>query len=301
MPKGVLTGLKQQPVSISVVCATLDTGGSSGRLRKDYRIVAPGDIRRALLALANTSPVIKDLFNYRFELGELAGHNFANLLITALELNLNDYKETINQLERLLNVKHHVLPVTLDKSEVCAELENGQIIKGEANIDRPKHDPNLRIKRVFLKPEAQAYPETLEAIKKADLITIGPGDLYSTIAQILLVKGVSQAILESKAKRVYICNLINKKGETNNFSVLDFTNQIEHWLAGELDFVLYNDFFPKERVNTYKKEHPELLEPIVIEDNLDPHKFIAKNLIYDEGPIEHDSQKVSRVLMQILS
>ena len=158
MPKAVLTGLKKYPLKLSVICAMLDSGGSAGRLRKDYKIVSPGDIRRAFIALANTSPIIKDLFNYRFETGQLKGHNFANLLITALELSTNDYEKTRQELKKILNISHEVLPATLDKSNLYAILENGKIISGETNIDVPKHNKNLKIKKVFIKPKAKALP-----------------------------------------------------------------------------------------------------------------------------------------------
>jgi uncharacterized cofD-like protein len=299
MPKAVLTGLKKYPVKISVICAMLDSGGSAGRLRKEYKILSPGDIRRALIALANTSPVIEDLFNYRFQFGELKGHNFANLLITALEFSTGNYEKTIKEVEKLLNVKHQVLPSTLDKSNLYAVLENGKIISGETNIDIPKHNGSLKIKKVFIKPKARAYPKAVEAIKKADLIVIGPGDLYSSIAQILLVDGIPEAIQKSKAKKVYICNLMTKYGETNNFSVLDFTKKIEEYLGCPLDYVIYNNFIPpKETIKKYKKQHPELLELVKVNHGLTPNKFIGKNLL-KKGAVEHDPSKLAKVLINL--
>lgn len=300
MPKVILSGLKKYPVKLSAICAMLDSGGSAGRLRRDYKIVSPGDIRRALIALANTSPVIEELFNYRFQTGELKGHNFANLFITALELTTNNYQSVIKEVGKLLNVKHEVLPATLDPAQLYALLENGKVIAGETNIDRPKHNGNLRIKKVFLKPKARAYRPALSAIKKADLILIGPGDLYSSIYQILLTEGIPQAIRKSKAKKIYICNLMTKYGETNNFTVLDFVKEIEKILEVELDYVIYNNFFPKrERIEKYKKKHPELLEMVKVNDNLWPEKFIGKNLLFDEGPIEHDPKKVAKIILNL--
>lgn len=300
MPKAVLSELKKYPVKISVICAMLDSGGSAGRLRRDYKIVSPGDIRRAFLALANTSPIIENLFNFRFETGQLKGHNFANLFITALELTTNNFEKTSKTIKEILNVNHEVLPATLDNATLFALLENGEIIKGEKNIDLPKHNPNLKIKKVFLKPEAKAYPKALEVIKKADLIVIGPGDLYSSLAQILLVKGMSLAIKKSKAKKVYICNLMTKKGETNSFSVLDFTKEIEKYLACNLDFVLYNNFIPPEKtVVQYKKEHPEFLDLVRIDKNLNKEKFIGKNLLKKDA-IEHDPKKVVQTIFQFI-
>lgn len=300
MPKVILAGLKKYPVKISAICAMLDSGGSAGRLRRDYKIVSPGDIRRALVALADTSPVIENLFNYRFQTGSLKDHNFANLLITALELSTHDYEKIIKEVRRILNVKHQVLPSTLDKANLYAVLENGKIISGEANIDRPKHNGNLKIRKVFLRPKVSVYPKTLEAINQADLIVIGPGDLYSSLAQILLTDGIPRAIQESRAKKVYLCNLMTKYGETNNFSVLDFTREIEKYLGGELDHAIYNNAFPqKEKIKKYKKEHPELLEPVKIDENLPKAKFIGKNLLLRTGFLEHDPQKVAKILISL--
>ncbi|MDI6602683.1 MAG: uridine diphosphate-N-acetylglucosamine-binding protein YvcK [Patescibacteria group bacterium] len=300
MPKAVLTGLRECPVKLSVICAMLDSGGSAGRLRKDYKIVSPGDIRRAFIALANTSPVIQELFNYRFQTGELKGHNFANLLITALELATNNYERTIKEISKFLNVKHEVIPSTLDNANLYGLLENGKIISGETNIDIPKHNGNLKIKKVFLRPKVKAYPPAIAAIKKADLIVIGPGDLYSSLAQILLTQGIPEAIRKSKAKKVYICNLMTKYGETNNFTVLDFVKEIERYLGSEADYVIYNNFIPKKiRIKKYQKEHPELLEMVKINENLSSKKFIGKNLLLKKGPIEHDPNKIAKVILNL--
>jgi len=301
MPKAVLLGLKKHPsVKISAICAMLDSGGSSGRLRKDYNIVSPGDIRRAFIALANTSPVIEELFNYRFEAGELEGHNFANLFITALELSSNNYEKVSDEIHKMLNISHEVLPATLDNSHVCAELENGKIINGETNIDVPKHNSKLKIKRVFLKPEAKIYPKALKAIKEADLIVIGPGDLYSSLAQVLLVKGASEAIRKSKAKKVYVCNLMTKKGETDNFKVTDFTNKIESFLGEELDYVLYNNKKPsKKSLEEKKKKHPELIEMVSFDEDLDKNKFIGKDFL-NMSNLNHDSDKLSKTILSLI-
>jgi len=300
MPKAILQGLKKYPVKISVICAMLDTGGSSGRLRKDYKITAPGDIRRSFIALANTSPVIEDLFNYRFEAGELKGHNFANLLITALELSTNDYDKVIKEIKKMLKIEHQVLPVTLTKSEIYAVLENGKIISGETNIDIPKHNGNLKIKRIYLKPKTKAYPKALEAIERADLIVMGPGDLYSSLAQILLTEGIPETIAKSKAKKAYICNLMCKYGETNNFSVLDFTEQIEKYLKSELDYVIYNNKVPsRQKIKKYTKENPELLKMVKINKDLPEEKFIGRPLL-KHTIIEHDPKKLAKLLIDLI-
>lgn len=301
MPKAVLVGLKNRKVNLSVVCAMLDSGGSAGRLRKDYKIVSSGDIRRAFIALSNTSPVIENIFNYRFEKGELKGHNFANLFITALELTSGNYGAAFQEFGRLLNVPHKVLPVTIDNANLCAVLENGKIISGEANIDNPKHNGDLKIKKVFLKPSAKIYPQSREAIEKADLIIVGPGDLYSSLAQILLVEGAAEAIRKSKAKKVYISNLMSKYGETNDFSVLDLANKIEEFIGGKLDHVIYNTKIPSaKRLAAYKNAHPELLNLINIGISEMPgEKFIGEDVIFSQGAVAHDPEKIADIIMKI--
>lgn len=303
MPKAVLSSLKNEPVKISVICAMLDSGGSAGRLRRDYKIVSPGDIRRAFIALANTSPAVGDLFDYRFESGELAGHNFANLLITALELSSQNYKVALNEITKLLNISpnHKVLPATLDKAEVCAQLEDGTVIKGETNIDVPKHDAKLAIKKVFLRPAAKAYKAALDEIKTADLIVIGPGDLYSSLAQVLLVDGMDKAICKSEAKKLYICNLLTKKGETHGFSVGDFAQEIEEFLSCPLDYVIYNNKkLPDSRIKISRKEDEKLLEMVPVSNDLDKQKFIGADIATSKGIIEHDSKKLVKVILSLL-
>lgn len=301
MPRAVLDGLKQcQEVEITAICAMLDSGGSSGRLREEYGVLAPGDIRRAFIALANTSPVIEELFDYRFQAGELKGHNFANLFITALKLTTNDDEKTFETINQFLNISHQVLPVTLDNSQVCAILEDGTIIEGETNIDIPKHDGSLKIQKVFLKPQAKAYPKAINAIYEADKIVVGPGDLFSTLAQILLTGGIAEAICRSSGKTIYVCNLMTKYGETNGFTVFDFTQKIEELLGGEFDKVIYNNNLPdRQRIKTYEKKHKELLEIVKPDDNLNPKKYVGADVLMDSGPIVHDPDKLSKIIINL--
>jgi uncharacterized cofD-like protein len=300
MPRAILSELKKKPVTISAVCAMLDSGGSAGRLRKDYGISSPGDIRRAFLALANTSPAVENLFNFRFQAGSLKGHNFANLFITALELSTENYEKTIKEIKKILKVKHEVLPSTLDKSHLYARLENGKIISGETNIDVPKHNGKLKIKKVFLRPKAKAYPKVLEAIKKGDIIIIGPGDLYSSLAQILLTQGTAEAIKKSKAKKVYVCNLMTKHGETNNYGVSDFASKIEELIDGELDYVIYNNKkMHSKRILDYKKKNRELLGLVKFNNGLDKKKFIGTDVATSSGDIIHDPKKLIKVILKL--
>lgn len=297
MPKAILSDLKKHPVKISVICAMLDSGGSAGRLREDYGIVSPGDIRRAFIALANSSSVLVNLLNYRFETGDLQGHNFANLFITALELSSKNYNKTLKEMNRVLNINpdHKVLPATLGEATLCAELEDKSIVCGETNIDIPKHNSSLKIKKVFLKPRAKAYKEALNEIETADIITIGPGDLFSTLAQILVVDGVASAINNSKAKKVYICNIATKRGETNSFSVEDFTNEIEKLLKGAVDLVIYNN--KKIDKRRFKKKD-NLIEQVVI-NNKESKKYMGADIVVNKGEPIHDSKKLVKILLNL--
>ena len=295
MPKAVLLGLKKYPVKISAVSATLDTGTSSGRLRRGFKTgISFGDIRRAALALSEADAKTKSYFAYR----DWDGHVMANVFCTAMTAATGSQETAIKELKTKLKVpaQHEILPVTLDDANICAVLENGQTIVGEANIDVPKHNSNLRIKSVYLEPKAKAYSKALKAIESADLITIGPGDLYSSLAQVLLVDGIPQALKKSRAKKIYICNLMQKHGETDHFMVQDFVAQIEKLLGGAVDFVIYNETKPDiRRIALYKKEHPEFLD--VVENRTSDLRFIGADLITYSGSIAHDPDKLAKVIL----
>jgi len=180
----VLRGLKEYPYDISAVVSMFDSGGSAGILRDEHGILPPGDIRKCLVALSHgeQEKTLRELFNYRFKSGDsLKGHTFGNILLTALtELHKSEDK-AIKIAGKLLNIQGKVLPVSLEQSHLCVELEDGSIIEGEVNIDIPKHDGNLRIKKAFLKPEVRGTSEAIDAILDADMVVIGPGDLYTSI------------------------------------------------------------------------------------------------------------------------
>lgn len=297
MPKAVLAGLKNQQVNISVISAVLDFGGSSGRLRRSFNTgISFGDIRRAALALSEADTATKNYFAYR----DSDGHVVANVFCTVMFVSTGSQETAINKLSEKLKVpfRHRVLPATLDDANIYAVLENEQVIEGEPNIDVPKHNGNLKIKKVYLKPRARAFPKALDAIKKADLITIGPGDLYSSLAHILLIEGIPEAIRKSKAKKVYICNLMTKHGETNNFTVSDFVSEIEKLLGGPLDFVIYNTKKPQiQRMAMHKKEHHELLE--LVENKTTDARFIGADLLTFSGQIVHDTNKLTKAILSI--
>ncbi|MBI2626374.1 MAG: YvcK family protein [Candidatus Nealsonbacteria bacterium] len=299
IPKAVLEGLKKHPeIKISAISAMLDSGGSAGRERELFKTkVAFGDIRRAALALSNVSAKDKERFAYRFENGQV----MANIYCTTCAIT-DGVEELLADLREDLKIpqNYQLFPATLDDAALCAKLDNGEIVRGETNIDVPKHNIYLKINKVFLEPEARAYGPALKAIQEADLIVIGPGDLYSSLAQILLVKGISEAVRKSRAKKVYICNLMTKRGETDNFSVLDFTFEIERYLGQEVDRVVFNrNKSSAIRIANYKKEHPELLELVKFSEILDKGKFIGESILTDSGPIAHHPDKLAKIILNL--
>jgi uncharacterized cofD-like protein len=241
-----LTGLKRYFFKPTAIVSMADDGGSSGRLRDEFGHLPPGDVRQCLIALSanrQVSRTIRRLFEYRFVKGEgLEGHSVGNLLLTALTEITGSTEGALAEASMLLNVAGRVLPVTTDDVRLCARLEDGTIIIGERHIDVRTVKPDLRIAHVYLTPPARVHAQAETAIREADVIVIGPGDLYTSILPNLLVGGVPDAIRESKALKVYVCNLMTKPGETDGFSVADFASEIGTYLGGTrfIDLVIAN-------------------------------------------------------------
>jgi len=295
----ILTGLKKYPINLSAIVTMADDGGSTGRLRNDLGVLPPGDVRRALIALSQLEKHWLDLFNYRFKNGELLNHNFGNIFLSALEKVSGSFEKAVELAGKLLNTKGTVIPVTLQDVRLNAILEDGTHIVGETNIDIPKHNGYLKIKDIFLTPQPRANPKAIKAIKNADLIIIGPGDLYTSVIPNLLVKNIPQAIKNSKAKKVYISNLMTKYGETTNFKLSDFVAALEKYLGKKvLDFVLYNNKKPnKLRLKKYSKENSIFVEKDISDSYF---KIIDANLITEKGFIRHDPQKTAKAILALI-
>ncbi len=229
----ILTSLKKYPLDLSAIVTIADDGGSSGMLREDFGILPPGDIRRALVALApETSTKIIELFNYRFNVGSgLKGHSFGNLFLTALERINGDFNKAIKDAGKILNIKGRVIPISLKQCKLVAQLDDGSFIFGETNIDIPKkYRKNFTIKKLFLNQPIAANPEALKAIERADYIVVGPGDLYTSIIPNFLVSKVKNSFKKSIAKKIYLCNIMTKFSETNSFRAVDFLSTLEKYL-----------------------------------------------------------------------
>ncbi len=300
----LLKGLKKYTLNLTSVVTMFDSGGSTGKLRDEFGYLPPGDIRRGILALSPESAdtrILRELFNYRFTKGNsLEGHNFGNILLTALKDITGDELAAVEEASRLFNIKGKVLPVTLDNCQLCAELENGEIIFGETNIDIPKHNPDVKIKRIFLNKKAHILPDVIEKLLDADVIVIGPGDLFSSLIPNLLVEGMTEAIKNSPAKKVFVCNVMTKYGETNKFSASDFLENLEGYLGkGVIDYFIINDKkCSKDLLANYAEENAEQVE---IDNNLERNdvKIIKGDFIHEVEIVRHDSNKIAKAIIEL--
>lgn len=296
----LLTGLRALPVELCAIVTMMDSGGSSGRLRDEYGILPPGDFTRCLVALSQHPEAMKELLGHRFVGGSLAGHTVRNVIFTALEQITGDTERTIDRLHEVFAVDGRVLPVTLDPVELVMQLENDKVYRGEASIDGLIDMLEAPVLSVRLDPVAEGYPATLEALTGADLIVIGPGDLYTSLVPNLLVRGVREAICASRAKVVYVCNLMTKRNETPGFGVADFISVIESYLEGpRLDLVLYNSHWPSDQTGLYASVGSAPVLPGLLSRQVRPGLAVAGDLLLEGRFIRHDPAKLGRAIEQV--
>jgi len=287
----LLRGLKTYTTNLSAIVTVADDGGSSGRLRDEYRILPPGDFRQCLIALADAEPLMKQLFDHRFKEGSLDGHSFGNLFIMAMADVTGNFEHALRESGKVLAVKGTILPSTLQDVTLVASI-NGHSVEGESKI--PKQ--NAPISQVFLKPDgAQVNPEASQAILNAELIIVGPGSLYTSILPNLLVEGMVESIKASPALKVLICNLASQAGETDGYSVDDYLRVVnEHVGANIFDFVLINSNHSHQPTGGQTQvifrtedstKHPEV-------------RFIAADVVNVRVPSHHDPDKLARVIMR---
>ncbi|WP_110928502.1 gluconeogenesis factor YvcK family protein [Bacillus massiliglaciei] len=297
----LLRGLKKHPVDITAIVTVADDGGSSGRLRQDLGIPAPGDIRNVLAALSEVEPLVEEMFQHRFSNShELSGHSLGNLILAAMTSVTGDFVHAIQEMSKFLNVRGKVLPAANQSVVLNAEMEDGTIISGESKIP----SSGKKIKRVFLTPQdIQPLSETLLAIKQADLIIIGPGSLYTSILPNLLVPKIGREIGKSKAKKVYICNLMTQAGETQEYTASNHVQAIyDHLGNGYLDSILVNiDEIPEEVQKRYEMENAkpvfydmENLEKIGLEI------IQGRIFSYEKNALRHDAKKVAKLLYEMI-
>jgi uncharacterized cofD-like protein len=292
-------GRTRLPISdLAAVVTVTDDGGSSGRLRREYRVLPPGDIRNCMVALSTDERLLGKLFQYRFPAGRgLAGHSFGNLFVTALTNVTGDFPEAVRVSSRVLAIRGRIFPSTAQNVTLEAELEDGSTVAGETNISRSKK----RIHRVRLVPRrVRPLPEVLQALRAADLILVGPGSLYTSIIPNLLVEGVAEAIAHSRAKCVYIANLMTQAGETEHYSVADHVRAIyEHTRRKLFDCAVINRTpASTQMLRRYKEEGAEVVQPSFAELKRMGVRYVSADLLQQRGVIRHDTARLANLLLR---
>jgi uncharacterized cofD-like protein len=296
----LLTGLRDLDANITSIVTMMDSGGSSGRLRDEYGILPPGDFTRCLVALSAHPDAMKELLSHRFVGGSLDGHTVRNVIFTALQQITSDTEMTVERLQEVFAVDGRVLPVTLDRVELVMHLQNDHVYRGEATIDGLVDMLEAPVLSVYLDPPARAFGPALEAIAQAELIVIGPGDLYTSVLPNLVVRGVREAIAASPARKLYVCNLMTKKNETPGYTVSHFVSTVELYLGGGvLDAVLFNDNWPTHRVELYAAVGSEPVKPGNLSQRFRSDLCVGRDLLTVGRFIRHDPHKLARAIVDL--
>ena len=299
----LLTGLKEYTTNLKAIVTVADSGGSTGRLREEFNVLAPGDIRNCIVALADAPSLMGELFQFRFDKdSELKGHNFGNLFITAMTQLTGDFEKAVEELSKVLAIRGKVIPSTLNKVNLVAEYRDGTQVVGEAKIPE-KEAP---IKRVYLTPTAKDTPEkiqptqeTIKAIKNAQIIVIGPGSLFTSILPNLVIKEITDAIAKSPALKVYVCNVMTQHGETDGYSASDHLKTlIEHTSPKIVDYCVINSKIPDQSLLVkYKQEKAFTTMADSLKIKGMGYKIIEGNIIHTTDFVRHDPDKLARVII----
>jgi uncharacterized cofD-like protein len=305
----LLSGLRDlDGITITAIVSMVDSGGSTGRLRDELGILPPGDVLKCILALSPHHDIARILFLKRFiKDRRLQGHNAGNMLLTMLSQYTGSFPTGVQALGEILDAKGKILPVTIDKATLVAELTDGSHIYGETAIDIPRGTQREKIRNVFLVPHhsdsISVYPPVIEAIKGADYVIIGPGDLFTSIIPNLIVPGVKEALQETNATILYIINIMTKFGETHNFSGLDFIRKLEESIERQVDGIIYNSEKPdKKLVEQYMEQKAEFVEIDEDNDCWGNRSIYTSNMLDIAGSIvRHDSKKLAVLIQEIIS
>lgn len=312
----VLKGLKKYPLKLSAIVSMSDSGGSNKRIIDEFGLLPTSDIRQCLVALSDEQKekgLLRKLFMYRFDKGEgISGMTFGNLFMAALTDIVGSQQEAIKQTGKVLRIHGSVIPVTLSNTNLVATYDDGTVLEEEHFIDMPKHDGNLKIRTIALKPEVIANEEATKAITQADIIILGPGDLYTSVVPNLLVKGISEALSITKAKIIYIMNLMTKYGQTLEFSAMDHIRVLEQYIDHKIHTIVVNQTrLPIEALSVYQKsqEYPvvddieESSQYNVIRADLIASEIVQKSAsdTLVRSLIRHDSDKLANVIVSIIS
>jgi uncharacterized cofD-like protein len=297
----LLLGLKEYTANLTAIVTVADSGGSSGRLREEFNIVAPGDIRNCLVALADAPALMGELFQYRFaENSQLKGHNFGNLFLTAMvQITKGDFKKAVEESSKVLAIRGKVIPSTVHNVHLVAEYIDGSRTEGEAKIPKT----NIPIKRVYLTDEnAEVTPEALTTIAEADIVVLGPGSLYTSIIPNLIINGMPEAIARSSAYKIYVCNVMTQPGETDGFAASDHVRVLtEHAIPQIVNACIINSAtIPESALQRYKAETSYPVAPDVEKIKAMGYKVIATDLLDVKDFIRHDSKKLTETLIKLI-
>lgn len=311
-----LKGLKLSPHHLTAIVAMSDSGGSNKRIRDEFGLLPTSDLRQCFVALSDENGgagILRKLFMYRFEKGQgITGMTFGNLFMAALSDIFGSQEAAIKATGKVLRIHGVVVPVSFTNTNLVAEYENGKTVSGEHLIDEPSHDGTTKISRVFLRPNAQPNPEAIAAITDADLIVLGPGDLYTSVIPNLLVDGIAKAIAQSKAKKVYIINLMTKFGQTYGFTASDHLKVINSYIGKTVDAVVINTApLQKSALAVYAKYHEfPISDDLVSTPSLSVIRgdvasarvsTKSKSDTLVRSLIRHDSQKLATILLEYLA
>lgn len=301
----ILRGLKNHTDDLTAIITVMDDGGSTGRLRKDLDIIAPGDIRNCLVALSNSSDELDKLLEYRFTDGELSGHSFGNIFIAAMNAIHNDFSKAILETGKVLKITGKVLPITLTNANLVAQLENGSIINGESEIPIQSSLQKSRIKKVFTSPSSiEMLPEAKQAIESADIVILGPGSLFTSIIPNLLVNDMVETLVSCNAKIVYVCNIMDQEGETSNFTIRDHYDAIiNHAQQGMIDYVIVNKgVIDPDLLRIYAATNSHAIkynkEDIKYLEDKDVKTISLPIVKVNRGVIRHDADKLAEIIFR---
>jgi uncharacterized cofD-like protein len=294
----LLRGLKVYSDNITAIVAMADDGGSSGRLRAELGVLPPGDLRNCLLALAGEEKLMSDLMAYRFSQGGLEGHSFGNLFLTALAELTGDLEQAIRASSRILSVRGQVLPGTLANVTLVCRLQDGTVVRGESHISKSRS----AISEIWSEPhDPPALPDALRAIREADAIVLGPGSLYTSVIPNLLIPEILSEIKQSKAPKIYVCNVMTQPGETDGYAVSDHANALQRVGGPNLfKYVLVNQDPPQKLLETYEEhgQHPVGLDlNVVSELGL---VAISGSLLDEQDMVRHNPAALGEVLVNWL-
>jgi len=302
----VLDGLKNYSVDISAVVSMADDGGSTGILRDELGVLPPGDVRQCLVALSDSSRLMRSLMNYRFEQGGLGGHSFGNLLLSALEKVTGSFEKAVEEAGKILYIKGKVIPVTTHQVRLKMILRNCTLLEGEREIYLSQ-EIDKGYSSIYLEPYPKANPHAINEIANADLIVVGPGGLHTSLIPSFLVEGLSEALRMSAAKKVFVVNLMNRKGQTTRYKVSDYLRELTAFIGEDLfDYILVNNQKPPQELIELYAEEGDLIENDLKDDRVRMAPLLGelkqkhKKDLIKRSFIRHDSKKLAQELMKIV-